>query len=119
MSSNALAVARLLAGRPRSEVPRVRYPGLQDDSAHAVAARQMTFFGPVVSFELASAAAAERFLSRCRLVAQATSFGGIHTTAERRARWGGDKIPEGFIRMSAGIEDAGDLVGDLAEGLRS
>lgn len=117
MSSNALAVARFLAGRPRPEVVRVRYPGLPDDPAHAVAARQMTFFGPVVSFELPSASAAERFLSRCRLVAQATSFGGIHTTAERRARWGGDKVPEGFIRMSVGIEEAGDLVADLGQAL--
>lgn len=115
MSSNALAVARFLASRP--EVVRVRYPGLPDDPAHAVAARQMAFFGPVVSFDLGSAAAAERFFSRSRLVAQATSFGGIHTTAERRARWGGDKVPEGFIRMSAGIEHADDLLADLAQAL--
>ena len=115
MSSNALAVARFLAGR--REVPRVRYPGLPDHPAHAVASRQMTFFGPVVSFELASAAAAERFLSRCRLVAQATSFGGLHTTAERRARWGGDTIAEGFIRMSVGIEHADDVIEDLAQAL--
>jgi cystathionine gamma-lyase len=77
----------------------------------------MTRFGPVVSFELASAAAAETFLSRARLVSQATSFGGLHTTAERRARWGGDKIPHGFIRLSAGCEHADDLVHDLESAL--
>src|SRR5262249_18839097 len=115
MTANALAVARFLAGRP--EVRRVRYPGLPDDPAHAVAARQMSRFGPVVSFELASAGAAEAFLARCRLVLQATSFGGLHTTAERRARWGGDKVPGGFVRLSAGCEHPEDLVSDIAEAL--
>jgi cystathionine gamma-lyase len=115
MTGNALAVARFLAGR--AEVRRVRYPGLPDDPAHPVAARQMSRFGPVVSCELASAGAAEAFLARCRVVLQATSFGGLHTTAERRARWGGDKVPEGFIRLSAGCEHPQDLLSDLAEAL--
>jgi cystathionine gamma-lyase len=117
MCTNALAIAGFLAGRP--EVRRVRYPGLPDDLAHPVAARQMARFGPVVSFELASAQAAERFLGACRLVVQATSFGGLHTTAERRARWGGDAIAEGFIRLSAGCEHLDDLIQDLAAGLAS
>jgi cystathionine gamma-lyase len=115
MGANALAIARFLRGRP--EVRRVRYPGLPEDPAHAVAARQMTRFGPVVSFELASAAAAEAFFARCRLVSEATSFGGLHTTAERRARWGGDQVPEGFIRLSAGCEHPDDLIRDLAAAL--
>jgi cystathionine gamma-lyase len=115
MCANALAIARFLAGR--SEVRRVRYPGLLDDQAHPVAARQMTRFGPVVSFELATAQAAEEFLRACRLVVQATSFGGLHTSAERRARWGGDAIAEGFIRLSAGCEHLDDLIQDLAAGL--
>jgi cystathionine gamma-lyase len=115
IAANALAVARFLSGRP--EVRRVRYPGLPEDPAHAVAARQMTRFGPVVSFELASAQAAEKFLGACRLIEQATSFGGLHTTAERRARWGGDAIAEGFVRLSAGCEHRDDLIEDLARGL--
>jgi cystathionine gamma-lyase len=115
MSANALAVVRFLAGRP--EVQRVRYPGRPGDPAHAVATRQMKHFGPVVSFELASAEAAEEFLARCRLVIQSTSFGGLHTTAERRARWGGDKVPEGFIRLSVGCEHPEDLVSDIAQAL--
>jgi cystathionine gamma-lyase len=115
MTGNAMAVARFLSSRP--EVCRVRYPGLGDDPAHAVAARQMTRFGPVVSFELPSAEAAERFLDACQLIEQATSFGGLHTTAERRARWGGDAIAEGFIRLSAGCEHPQDLIDDLARGL--
>jgi cystathionine gamma-lyase len=118
MCANALAIARFLQEKVRAAAPggavrQVRYPGLADDPGHAVAARQMTRFGPVVSFELASAPAAETFLSRARLVSQATSFGGLHTTAERRARWGGDQIPDGFIRLSAGCEHAGDLLEDL------
>jgi cystathionine gamma-lyase len=115
MTANALAVARFLSGR--AEVRRVRYPGLPSDPAYPVAAGQMSRFGPVVSFELASAGAAETFLGRCRLIAQATSFGGLHTTAERRARWGGDRVPDGFIRLSAGCEHAEDLVGDIEQAL--
>jgi cystathionine gamma-lyase len=115
MCANALAVARFLAGRP--EVHGVRYPGLPGDPAHEVAARQMRRFGPIVSFALAGAAEAERFLNACQVVLQATSFGGVHTTAERRARWGGDQVPEGFIRLGAGCEHAADLLADLAQAL--
>jgi cystathionine gamma-lyase len=108
----ALRVAEHLAAR--ADVVAVRYPGLPTDPAHEIAKRQMRRFGPVVSFTLADRAAAERFLSDCNLVYEATSFGGVHTTAERRARWGGDVIPEGFIRLSAGCEDAEDILADLA-----
>ena len=48
---------------------------------------------------------------------EATRFGGVHTTAERRAHWGGDEIAEGFIRLSAGCEDSQDLVDDIAQAL--
>lgn len=113
--ANALAIARFL--RSRSDVQGVRYPGLEDDASHDVARRQMRFFGPVVSFELRDRDAADRFLGGCRIIAEATSFGGIHTTAERRARWGGDAIAEGFIRLSAGCEHADDLIADLAQAL--
>ncbi len=115
MTSNALAVARFVAGRP--EVRRVHYPGLPADPGHTIAARQMSRFGPVISFELASATVAQKFLDACEVVLQATSFGGLHTTAERRARWGGDKVPEGFIRLSAGCEHPDDLLNDLDQAL--
>jgi len=115
MCSSALAIAKFLAGR--QEVTNVRYPGLPGHPAHEVASRQMTRFGPVVSFELADREAAERFLGACELVLQATSFGGVHTTAERRARWGGDKVPDGFIRLSVGLEHLDDLLADLSRGL--
>ena len=95
----------------------MRYPGLPDDPAFQVASRQMKYFGPVLSFVLEDQRAADRFLESCKLVMTATSFGSIHTTAERRARWGGDAIPQGFVRMSAGCEDALDIVEDLAQAL--
>jgi cystathionine gamma-lyase len=112
---NALAIARLLTTRP--DVVRVRYPGLPGDPAHGIAVRQMQRFGPIVGFVLATRQHAETFLGACQLVYEATSFGGIHTTAERRARWGGDAIPEGFIRLSAGCEDTEDLLADITQAL--
>jgi len=114
---NALEIARFLATQP--EVVLVRYPGLPQDPAYALASRQMKHYGPVVSFVLKGQAQAEHFLDACRLVWQATSFGSVHTTAERRARWGGDAIPEGFIRLSAGCEDTQDLLEDIAQALTS
>ncbi|HET9949165.1 MAG TPA: cystathionine gamma-lyase [Longimicrobiales bacterium] len=115
MCANALAVAEHLAAR--DDLVRVRYPGLPNDPAHEVASRQMTRYGPVVSFELPSARVAETFLEASELVTQATSFGGLHTTGERRARWGGDAIGEGFVRLSVGCEDPDDLREDLTRAL--
>ncbi len=115
MCRNALALAERLSAHPA--VRSVRYPGLPSDPAHAVASQQMRSFGPVVSFVLGSQHAAERFLAASHLIREATSFGGLHTTAERRARWGGDAVPPGFIRLSAGCEATEDLVADLAAAL--
>jgi len=115
MCANALAIARLLA--ERREVRSVRYPGLPGDPGHAVAKRQMSRFGPVVSFELASQAHAEQFFKHSKLVAEATSFGSVRTTAERRARWVNDPVSPGLIRLSAGCEDEGDLLADLCQTL--
>ncbi len=114
---SALEIARFLATQP--EVVHVRYPGLPQDPAYALASRQMKRYGPVVSFVLKGKTQAEHFLNACRLVLQATSFGGVHTTAERRARWGGDAISEGFIRLSVGCEDTQDLLEDIAQALMS
>jgi cystathionine gamma-lyase len=112
---NAQRIAEFLCTRP--DVETVLYPGLPTHPGHAIAARQMDYFGPVLSFLLPSRLAAESFLANANLVTEATSFGGIVTTAERRARWGGDAVPEGFIRMSAGCEDADDLIEDIAQAL--
>ncbi|EFL33360.1 methionine gamma-lyase [Streptomyces viridochromogenes DSM 40736] len=113
--ATALAVAEALRERP--EVTGLRYPGLPDDPSHKVAARQMRRFGCVVSFKLPTRARADRFLDALRLVDDATSFGGVRSTAERRGRWGGDAVPEGFIRLSVGAEDPEDLVADVLRAL--
>lgn len=112
---NALAVAETLKGWPG--VTGVRYPGLPDDPSHKVASQQMRRYGCVVSFTLPTRACADRFLDALRLVDDATSFGGVRSTAERRGRWGGDAVPEGFIRFSAGAEDTDDLVADVLRAL--
>ncbi|MEH0545454.1 cystathionine gamma-lyase [Streptomyces sp. B21-105] len=114
-SAGALAVAEALRGRP--EVSGLRYPGLPDDPSHKVASQQMRRYGCVVSFTLPTRARAERFLEALRLVDEATSFGGVRSTAERRGRWGGDAVPEGFVRLSVGAEDVEDLVADVLRAL--
>lgn len=114
---NAQSIAEFLATRP--EVRRVLYPGLPTHPRHDLAVRQMRLFGPVLGFELPTRQTAEAFLSRAELITEATSFGGITTTAERRARWGGDAVSEGFIRMSAGCEAIQDLLADMAQALDS
>jgi cystathionine gamma-lyase len=53
------------------------------------------------------------------LVREATSFGSVHSTAERRARWGADAISEGFIRFSVGCEAVSDILGDVEQALRA
>jgi cystathionine gamma-lyase len=79
----------------------------------------MSRFGTIVCFTLPSGQQAEDFLAACRLVNESTSFGGVHTSAERRARWGGDDIAEGFIRLSVGCEDAHDVIADVEQALDS
>jgi cystathionine gamma-lyase len=112
---NAQRIAEFLL--TRAEVVSVLYPGLPTHPGHEVAARQMRYFGPVLSFVLRDKQAAEVFLGKSKLLTEATSFGGVTTSAERRARWGGDAIAEGFIRMSAGCEAVEDLIEDMAQAL--
>ncbi|MEU3499680.1 cystathionine gamma-lyase [Streptomyces hundungensis] len=114
-AANALALAEALA--KRGEVTGLRYPGLPSDPSHRLASAQMHRFGCVISFDLPDRAFAERFLEALRLVDDATSFGGVRSTAERRGRWGGDAVAEGFIRFSVGAEDAPDLIADVERAL--
>ncbi|MFF4603913.1 cystathionine gamma-lyase [Streptomyces sp. NPDC001339] len=116
-SAGALALATALADRP--EITGLRHPGLPSDPSHERAARQMRpgRFGSVVSFTLPDTSHAERFLAALSLVDAATSFGGVRSSAERRARWGGDAVPEGFIRFSVGVEEPEDLIADVTRAL--
>ncbi|MEV6506465.1 cystathionine gamma-lyase [Streptomyces sp. NPDC051642] len=114
---NATALILAQALRERADVTGLRYPGLPDDPSYKIASQQMRRYGCVVSFTLPTRARAERFLDALRLVDDATSFGGVRSTAERRGRWGGDAVPEGFVRLSVGAEDPEDLVADVLRAL--
>jgi cystathionine gamma-lyase len=113
-TANAAAVADLLAAR--ADVHGVRWPGRPDDPSYPIASAQMRRIPGIVSFDLGSAERVGRFLAESALVFAATSFGGLHTTADRRAQWGDDTAP-GFVRLSCGIEDTGDLLADLGGAL--
>jgi cystathionine gamma-lyase len=115
--ATAEQLARFLRRSP--DVSAVHYPGLPDHPGHAIAARQMSRFGSIVSFDLGSRPRADAFLQALTVVREATSFGGVHSTAERRARWGGDAIGKGFIRFSVGCEAVQDLLEDVASGLQA
>ena len=111
---NALALATVLSGHPA--VRSVRYPGLPGDPSYATALNQMRHFGGLVSVQLAGADAVHALVRHSDLLVAATSFGGLHTSVDRRARWG-DAVPDGFARISAGIEDTDDLVADVVAAL--
>jgi len=129
-SDSALRIAQHLAAHPR--IRAVHYPGTEP-SALAVARRQMPVgFGPLLSFEVTpgqaeagqaaaagAAAAADRVVASARLILPATSFGGVESTWERRARWPGETAPDGLIRLSVGVEPAEDLITDIDEALRA
>jgi cystathionine beta-lyase/cystathionine gamma-synthase len=126
-NENALRIAEWCEGQ--DEVARVHYPGLASHPDHAVACETLDGFGGMLAIELAGGGpAADRFLRRLRLVTHAASLGGVdtlvseprynshgHLTAEERAAIG---IPDGFLRISVGIEDADDLIADLEQALR-
>ena len=127
-NANALALARWCEAHPA--VARVHYPGLASHPDHALAAETLDGFGGMFALELAGGApAAERFLGALRLATYASSLGGVDTlvieprftshagmTGEERAALG---IPDGFVRVSVGVEDAADLVADFARALEA
>jgi cystathionine beta-lyase/cystathionine gamma-synthase len=126
-NENAKKVAEWLA--TRSEIARVHYPGLASHADHSVARTILDGFGGMLSMELTGGAkAAERFIRRLKLILHAPSLGGVDTlvseprhtshrglTSKERAEMG---VPDGFVRLSVGIEDADDLIADLEQALR-
>ena len=110
--------AELLAPRLREHraVKALRFPGLADDPSHNLARAQMARFGFLIGLTLADEKAADAFIDGCKFIQPATSFGGLHTSAERRARWGDDVAP-GFVRLSVGCEPAEPLWSALEEAL--
>jgi cystathionine gamma-synthase len=115
-SANALAVATFLGAHSR--VTAVHYPGV---SPSAVALKQMPRgFGPLLSFELSGTAAdADAVVAAARLIVPATSFGGVESSWERRARWPAETAPPALIRMSCGIEPLEDLLADVSAALEA
>jgi cystathionine gamma-lyase/cystathionine beta-lyase/cystathionine gamma-lyase/homocysteine desulfhydrase len=124
-SANGLALAEFLA--IHRKVKQVHYPGLPSHPQHELAERQMRGFGGMLAFELGSLDAARRLLNGVRLMSLAESLGGVETLishpatmthasvpADHRAALG---ITDGLVRISAGLEDIGDLKEDLAQAL--
>ncbi len=117
-SANAGRLARFLQDHPR--VAAVHYPGLPDHPGHEIAARQMSDFGGMLSFQVASGRdAAMEVAARVRLFVRATSLGGTQSLIEHRASIEGPdtKTPDDLLRVSVGLENVDDLVADLAQAL--
>ncbi len=116
MCHNAQTIAENLCHH--KAVQSVSYPGLRHHPGHDIAAEQMSAFGSVLGVTLADAESAELFIEESEFILPATSFGGLHTSAERRGRWG-DDVPVGFIRLSVGCEPTAALWADMEHALDS
>ncbi len=126
-NDNAMQIATWCA--KRKEIRRVHYPGLVDHPDHEVARAILDGYGAMMAIELTGAGkASERFLRRLKIFQHAASLGGVDSlvseprytsharlTSEERARAG---VPDGFIRMSIGLEDADDLIADIEQALK-
>jgi len=126
-NENAMRVAEWCADRP--EISKVHYPGLSDHPDHALAKKLLDGFGGLMSIELSGGAqAADKFIRKLRMITHASSLGGVdtlvieprfsshaHMTSRERAAIG---IPDGFLRLSIGIENADDIIADIAQALQ-
>ncbi len=125
-NENAMRVAQWCS--QRAEFSKVHYPGLPDHPDHAIARATMSGYGGMLSLELAGGGdSSDRFIRKLRLFIHAASLGGVdslvseprytshaHMTSEERAAIG---IPDGFIRVSLGIENVDDLIADFEQAL--
>ncbi len=122
---NGRAVAAFLANQPK--VQKILYPGLESHPQHALAKRQQRGFGSMMTLELGSREAVNRFLKSLQIFLNAESLGGVESlashsatsthaalTEEQRLKIG---ITQGLVRLSIGIEDKDDLIADLAQAL--
>jgi cystathionine gamma-synthase len=117
-SENAMKVAEFLAGHRK--VARVHYPGLQSFPGHHIAARQMSLFGGMLSFEVKSGRdAAMSVAAKTKIFIRATSLGGVESLIEHRAsiEGTGTTSPKNLLRLSVGLENAEDLIEDLDQAL--
>jgi len=123
-NENALSIAKSLLEHPG--IDKVWYPGLESHDGYETAKKQMTGFGGILSFELrAGGVCSESFLQNLKLIKPACSLGGVETiicspaqtshaklTSQERQKTG---ISDGLLRLSVGIEDANDLIGDIQQ----
>ncbi len=126
-NENAMRIAEWCTTRP--EIARVHYVGLPSHQDHAIAKKMLDGFGGLLAIELAGgAAAADKFVRSTQLITYAASLGGVdtlvieprysshaHITSEARAAIG---IPDGFLRLSIGIEDVDDIIADIEQALQ-
>ena len=126
-NENAMKVAEWCKDRP--EIRKVHYVGLPDHPDHTLAKKLLEGFGGLMAIELAGGGeAAEAFTRKLKMISHASSLGGVdtlvveprfsshaHMTSEERAKIG---IPDGFLRMSIGIENFEDIVADIAQALQ-
>ena len=116
--ANAAKVAEFL--QQHNRVSAVHYPGLVDNAFHAVAAKQMSGFGGMLSFEVKGGKdAAMALAANVEIFTRATSLGGVESLIEHRASIEGpeSRTPQGLLRVSVGLENADDLIDDLAGAL--
>ena len=124
---NGAKVAQFLRSHPK--VKKAYWPGFSDHPGHEIQKRQATGFGALITFELGSIEAAQRFLPRLRLCSLGESLGGVETLISHPATMthAGYTQPErdalgitnGMVRIRVGCEDAGDLVADLDQALEA
>jgi cystathionine beta-lyase/cystathionine gamma-synthase len=126
-NDNAMRIANWCADR--KEIKRVHYPGLSDHPDHEIARAMLDGFGGMLAIELTGGGkSTERFLRRLKLIQHAPSLGGVDSlvseprytshasmTSDERARIG---VPDGFLRLSIGIEDADDIIADIEQALK-
>jgi cystathionine gamma-synthase len=118
-SENAAQIAKYLAYHPKVE--RVFYPGLSDHPGHDIAVRQMTAFGGMLSFQVCGGKQkALDLTAKVKLIARATSLGGVESLIEHRASIEGPntKTPDNLLRFSVGLENPDDLIDDLENALK-
>jgi len=117
---NAMAIANALDGHPA--LSRIHYPGLGDDPGHAVAKRQMSAFGGMMSIRVkAGQNAAMKILSQVKVFTRATSLGGVESLIEHRAssEGPGSRTPTDLLRLSIGLEHPDDLLADIKQAIES
>ncbi len=117
-SENAAKVATFLA--QHRQVGRVHYPGLKSHPGHEIAAKQMSSFGGMLSFEVKDGSdAAMSVAAKTKIFTRATSLGGVESLIEHRAsiEGPGTTSPPGLLRLSIGLENADDLIEDLDHAL--